>query len=1150
MVLEIEGQVETSRLGSTVWDPAYTNQVLNPGDRLRTLERSRAVVRLSPLTTLRADELTLLRIPGEPKKRGAMSLLRGVIYFFHRDKSEEFPVQTPTLWAVIRGTDFNLRVAEDGASTLTMLAGEVEMTNQFGRLTLKDGEQGVVSPGQSPVRTAVLQSQLPNVIQWCLYYPGVVDPDEVPLSAGEQEALAASLAAYRAGDLLAALARYPAGRPPPSNGERIYLAALLLSVGRVEQAETWLSGLAAGTGPADRSAVLAEALRMVIAAVKFQSRPSTGTPTLATSWLAESYQQQSRSELEAALKAARRATERSPRFSFAWARVAELEFSFGRIEAARVALDKARQLAPRQAQAQALQGFLLAARNQTRPALEAFDQAIALDGALGNAWLGRGLCRIHLGEAEAGRQDLQVAATVEPQRAVLRSYLGKAFSQARHNAQAVRELELAARLDPRDPTARLYLALVRQQQNRVNEAVRDLEASQELNDNRSVFRSRLLLDQDQAVRGANLATVYEDAGMPEVSLREAARAASLDYANYSAHLFLADSFNALRDPYQISLRYETPWLSEYLVANLLAPASAGTLSPFVTQQEYARLFERNRLGLASETEYLSRGAWFQGAAQYGVLGNTAYAAEIAYRWDPGQRSNADFEQITPTLKFKQQLTPQDSIFFQGTYYQAESGDVRQFYDQAQADQSLRAKETQEPMLLAGYHHQWSPGIDTLLLAGWIEGTFQYHTATGQPTLLLQQDAAGQVIAALPAKIGQDYRTEPSLYTVELQQMVQRAPHTFIVGGRFQGGDFETHNQNTITDGMVVNPAGFPIPASWFPTNAQHVTPDFDRVSLYGYYHLNVVDPLVLIAGVSYDRLTYPVDFRFAPISDGEDTTDQVSPKAGLVWTPWRGTTLRGAYTRSLGGVSYDQSFRLEPSQVAGFNQAFRSLIPESVAGANAAETFETWGVALDQKFPTGTYVGVSGEWLESDVNRVFGTFDLPSPLPAVEPFFSQSGTPESLDYRERSLFVTLNQLLSDEWSVGVRYRLSRAELRDNFLAIPDTAATGFGFQARQEVEATLHQVNLFALYHHPCGFFGQFDSLWSAQSNQGYSPDMPGDDFWQFNVYAGYRLPRRQAEVRLGVLNLTDRDYQLNPLNLHPELPRSRTLLMSLRFSF
>jgi tetratricopeptide (TPR) repeat protein len=1150
MVLEIEGKVETSRLGTTSWASASTNQVLNPGDRLRTGERSRAVVRLSPLTTIRADELTLLRIPGEPKKRGVLGLLRGVIYFFHRDRPEEFPVQTPTMWAVIRGTDFNLRVAEDGASTLTMLAGEVEMTNQFGRLTLKDGEQGVAPPGQSPTRTAVIQSQVLNVIQWCLYYPGALDPDEVTFSAEEQQALGASISACRAGDLLAALAQYPAGRQPASNGERIYLAALLLSVGRVEQAETLLNALAPGTGPGDRSTALGEGLRMVIAAVKFQSHPATVTPTLATSLLAESYYQQSRSQLEAALTAARRATERSPGFGFAWARVAELEFSFGRIEIASVALEKALQLTPRNAQALALKGFLLAARNQTRQALDSFDQALALDGALGNAWLGRGLCRIHLGDAEAGRQDLQVAATVEPQRAVLRSYLGKAFSHVRNNAQAVRELELAASLDPRDPTARLYLALVRQQQNRVNEAVRDLEASQEQNDNRSVFRSRLLLDQDQAVRGANVATIYEDAGLPEVSLREAARAVSLDYANYSAHLFLADSFNALRDPYQISLRYETPWLSEYLVANLLAPASAGTLSPFVTQQEYARLFERNRLGLVSETEYLSRGAWFQGAAQYGIQENLAYAAEVAYRTDNGQRPNGDFEQTTTTLKTKLQLTPQNSVFFQYSYYEAEGGDLRQYYDQTKADPTLRVREKQVPILLAGYHHRWSPGIDTLLFAGLLDGTLKHQTSNGQSTLLLQQDNTGQVIAALPAKIGQDYRTEPSLYTVELQQMVQRAPHTFIVGGRFQGGDFETHNQNTITDGMVVNPAGFPIPASWFPTNAQHVTPDFDRVSLYGYYHLNVLDPLVLIAGVSYDRLTYPDNFRFAPISDGEDTTGQVSPKAGLVWTPWRGTTLRGAYTHSLGGVSYDQSFRLEPSQVAGFNQAFRSLIPESVAGANAAEKFETWGVALDQKFPTGTYVGVSGEWLESDVDRVIGTFDLPSPLPAVEPFFSQSGTPESLDYRERSLFVTLNQLLSDEWSVGVRYRLSRAELRDNFLAIPDTAATGFGFQPRQDVEATLHQVNLFALYNHPCGFFGQFESLWSSQSNQGYSPDIPGDDFWQFNVYAGYRFPRRQAEVRLGLLNLTDRDYQLNPLNLHPELPRSRTLLMSLRFNF
>ena len=64
--------------------------------------------------------------------------------------------------------------------------------------------------------------------------------------------------------------------------------------------------------------------------------------------------------------------------------------------------------------------------------------------------------------------------------------------------------------------------------------MRDLEKSQELNKNRRVYRSQLLLDQDRAVRSANLANVYRDAGMTDVSVREAGRAVSADYANYSA----------------------------------------------------------------------------------------------------------------------------------------------------------------------------------------------------------------------------------------------------------------------------------------------------------------------------------------------------------------------------------------------------------------------------------------------------------------------------------------------------------------------------------------------------------------------------------------------------------------------------------------
>src|SRR5260221_410655 len=178
----------------------------------------------------------------------------------------------------------------------------------------------------------------------------------------------------------------------------------------------------------------------------------------------------------------------------------------------------------------------------------------------------------------------------------------------------------------------------------------DLEHSLAVNDNRQVYRSRFLLDQDRAVRGADLATIYPDAGMTDTSFREATRSANIDYANYSSHLFLANSYNELRDPKQINLRYETPWLSEFLIANLLAPVEAGTLSQAVSQQEYSRLFERNRFGLVWSTEHRSNKDWEQGYAQYGIYNNVSYAAEAFYRSLNGWRPNNDLDQLTLSLQ--------------------------------------------------------------------------------------------------------------------------------------------------------------------------------------------------------------------------------------------------------------------------------------------------------------------------------------------------------------------------------------------------------------------------------------------------------------------------------------------------------------------
>src|SRR5688572_16336680 len=449
-LLTIEGRVGVARAGSLAWTPGATNQSLQIRDRVRTGMRSRATVRLSDLSVLRLSELTTIVIQ-PPSKSGSKPVLEqrsGATYFLNRERPREVEFRTPQASGAIRGTEFNLAVTEDGRTVLTLLDGEVALSNPQGEVVLKSGEQATVQAGQAPTKTAVVDAI--NIIQWALYYPAIVDPNELQFADADRQAIASSLDAYRTGDLLKALAAYPEGRQPTAADEKLYLAGLLLSVGRVDESRNTFQNYA---------------LNQLVAAVKGSEVKARSNWQTATDWMAESYYRQSRHDLAGALQAARGAVSRSPDFGFAHVRVAELEFSFGNTDRALTALELGLKQSPRNAQAHALRGFLLADQNKRKASIDAFDEAIAIDSGLGNAWLGRGLARIRTGDSENGFHDLQTAAILEPNRSIYRSYVGKAFSHTRDQALAEKELGLAQRLDANDPTPWLYSSLLKQRQN-------------------------------------------------------------------------------------------------------------------------------------------------------------------------------------------------------------------------------------------------------------------------------------------------------------------------------------------------------------------------------------------------------------------------------------------------------------------------------------------------------------------------------------------------------------------------------------------------------------------------------------------------------------------------------------------------------------
>jgi tetratricopeptide (TPR) repeat protein len=1171
-MLSKEGDVNYKPPGKTEI-PAARPQPLDLGDALHTLQLGRATVRFIDYTELRLKELTLLEVQPRPQEpyTPKLRIQEGQIYVSSRGRvPQAIPIETPQVQGVPRGTEFLVAVdPQAGRTEVTMLDGQAQLQgpNDTAPVTVHTGEQGITVAGQPTQVRPILQAQ--NIVQWWIFYPGVLDPAELGLAAAEQAQLADSLEAYHQGDLQAALKKFP-GYPAPSeqqtDASRIYLAGLLLAVGAVDRAQAQLD-------KADSNAPPARALQTMIRAVTTDFRnlissnsalaaSSRNMPATASEWLALSYSHQATNNLTDALESARKAVELSPAFGFGWERVGELEFSFGRTRAAREAAQQAMKFAPRNAQAYALNGFLLAAEEKTTEALRAFDQAIEIDPGLGNAWLGRGLARRRLGWFAKSKiqnpkfkieadwlEDVQTAAILEPTRSLVRSYAGKAFSEIGNDRLARKEFAYASKLDPNDPTPWLYSALENWQDHRFNQGVDDLEKSIALNDNRALFRSRLLLDEDRAVRSAGLARIYQSAGMEDVSLREAASAATRDYANYSAHLFMANSFDALRDPARFNLRYETAWFNELLLANLLAPVGAGTFSQSISQQEYSRLFDAKKLGLTTSTDVRSDGQYREVASQFGTIGNFGYALDLDYQHnDPtGERDrpNNGLDRIEWYSQAKYQLTPSDTLFLLAKYQDYHSGDNFQYYDWRQSVRTnFSFDEFQKPIILGGFHHEWSPGVHTLLLGGHLENE-QRFTDKAVPELIFSSPFPPAVVAVSPLGFDIAYHNQFDAYTAEFTQIFQQERQTLEFGGRFQTGQFETFNQLTANSSTNI-----------FAPVSSNAVADFDRRTAYAYYTVEPIKDFFLTAGVSYDEVHAPANYRNPPISPGEQSEHLLGPKAALVYSPLDWVTLRGIYARSLGGVSLDQSFRLEPTQLAGFIQTFRSVIPESVVGSVSAPDFETRGAALDLKFPTGTYVGLQAEWLSSDLNQRVGVFSYNPGNQTGSP----STTREQFTFDEWSAGMTANQLLGQEWSIGAAYNFLSSKLTDHLLDADNPGVVSNGFtDANNTARSDLHHFAGYLLFNHPSGFFSRAEANWYAQDNtvQTYNPDfsrtklsLPSDSFSQFNFFIGWRFPRQRGDITLGILNLAGDDYHLNPLNSYQELPHDRVFTAQLRLRF
>ena len=1192
VLIKKENAVEVIKSGGA---PVVATEglVLVVQDKLGTGEESRAVLKMTAGWNARIDEQTLVEItPGgiAALDREMMTLGKGQVFFYSREAKGEWRIQTPAGTGTGRGTQLVVRVLPDGSTFFQLIEGEFDFANPHGSVALNPGEAGEATPTSAPRKTAVIETR--NLLQWALYYPAVLQPDNLGLTTAERQEIAASLEAYAQGDLPQALEKYPRNHVPTSPGAKLYRAAVLLATGQVDDARTLMGDI-----PAEHSG--RRALERMLSAVLLQDQPPLGSTPTAGEALAESYSLQSRHQLEAARALARRSTELAPQSGYAWTRLAELEFSFGRTSDAWRALDQGLKLTPRNAQAHALRGFLLSAQNDIEAARKSFERATQLDGALGNGWLGLGLTKIRQGQLAAGRSDLLMAVTVEPTRSFLYSYHAKAIGLEESIDLAAKDLALAKQLDPADPTPWLYSAIHQQQENHYNAAIDELHESLRRNDNRQLYRSRFLLDQDRAVRSTNLANIYHRNGMIELAVREATRAVESDYTNASAHQFLANAFDALRDPRRLSLRHETAWFNEQLLAQLLAPVGGGSLSQFVSQQEYSKLLEADGFGGTAVTEWRERGYLDQRLSLFGTKGRLSLALDYAYHDDPGFRRNNDTLRKEIYGQAKYQVSSDDIIYSLGKWQDQSNGDLLQSYDNRPLSFESRYEDRQEPgLLLVGWNHRWAPGAHTLVLAGRLAANESY-VEPASTRLLVERDelalqpgflrpivggalefTAAGLRNAMPLALANapngsltasdEFRREIApylgrapamglftdrfdlqlrrkfaIYSVEVQQLWQGRRNTLIAGARVQAGDIEGQVRLD-----VANPDAVPFFTS--PAALQSVALDFERVGVYAYDFFAVNRWLTLLAGASWDRVDRPENFRQPPVSTRQIQSEKASGKVGFTITPSPAMLVRGVYSESMGGVSFDETVRLEPVQLAGFNQAFRTVISESLVGSVEAPVYKNVGLSLSGAAPTRTWWSLSFNRIDEDVERVVGAFDIfhlglnPERTVALP-----ASTTETFDYREEVFAAGLNQLVGQELSVGAGHRHTRAKLRSRLPQISGADGT-----AAERLEgATLRETTLYVNWNSPQGWFARGEANHFAQTRDAAAGgaatvSLPGDNFWQANAQAGYRFRRNRQELSGGVLNLTDRDYHLSPLTYFTELPHDRTFFVRFRVSF
>ena len=947
-------------------------------------------------------------------------------------------------------------MVDDRKAGLEVMEGRVRVSNAQGEVVATGGMRAEASAASAPVLSQVVHPL--DAVQWTLYFPPLLSADSA--AALLRPALLAAQDGGAAGGL-AALETVPAAA---RDGDwRLTQAQLLLSVGRADEALPILDAIA----PGDAAAARAQALRAMLQVLRNENeaalvsaRAALAAEDSAPARLALSYALQARFALEEARQIVRAGTQRHPREALLWARLAELELMLGDQPAATTAAATATGLSPTLARPQIVSGFVALARYDLAAARAAFEQALERTPADPLPHLGLGLVLIGRGERAAGRSELEIAVALDPNQALLRAYLGKAYVEEGRSGLARQQFDIAKTLDTLDPTAFLYSGLEKRASNQPIEAIDDIRESIARNDNRAVYRSRLLLDRDRATRSAGLAGAFHDAGFEQAGLAAASDSLADDPGDASAHQFLSEIYGGTRrrEIARVSELLQAQMLQDYQAAPVLPSAGEANLNlsaggGAAGYNEFGSLFARDRLSGTASFGGGNLGSRGGEAAVSSVEGPLSFGLGVLDWRNDGWRPNNDVRQLAYTAFAQAALDSRWNLQAEYRHRNSAEGDLAFNFDPQAFVQDRRIERAIDSARLG---LRFTPNAGDRLLVSLLRSWRRERLDELQ---FLPSDGSSVTTFA------NHVRSHEAANQAEAQYLADLGFGTLIGGAAIAEVRRHDGTAVSIDDSVFGN---------LFATEGDSPLLSSDA---RGYVYLNGRVPASLqwTLGASLERFRQQGYVKWLG-----------SPKLGLQWQASRSLALRAAALQTL-KPSLVANRSLEPTQVSGFNQLYDDL--------NGTRS-RLYGIGADWQATAHLRTGLEA------TRRT-----LAEPLQIDGSFLSEGR-------RESSASAYWH------WAPLPRLALSGSLVLDRYLADAGIATqSGLPLQVfTRSLPLALGYFDPSGL------FGGIRLSLVSQTVDRDPVSGGPAgrDRFAVVDVNAGYRLPQRWGTLRVSVKNLFD----------------------------